>query len=50
MNSDFDISILTYMVDIRSDISSDYYSDFLVTLTSSEIIFLYYTLQIGRIG
>ncbi len=50
MNSDFNISILTYMINIRSDISSDDYGDFLVTLTFSDIIFLYYILQIDRIG
>src|SRR6266536_6544647 len=50
VNSGFNIFILTYIIDICSDISSDYYSDFLVTLTSFKIIFLYYTLQIGRIG
>src|SRR6266536_833007 len=50
INSSFNISILTYIADIRSDISSDYYSDFLVILTSSEITFLHHTLQIDRIS
>ncbi|SRR6266536_3504661 len=44
INSDFNIFILTYIIDIRSNINSDYYSDFLVTFIFFEIIFLYYTL------